>query len=142
MKVKLLKILTVCLVTLVVLSPVIVVFNVVWGKHIDLVKTQSLACDVDQNCDINDALTTQLNNHNFSQEETGLSNSLHTPESRQLTIIEQYQLAIILQSFFLLIPIFFGVGIIIYDRYLVYRAAIFQEQVEMLERLWQQGIEK
>lgn len=47
-----------------------------------------------------------------------------------------------MQWFFLLTPICVGLGIIAYDRYLVYRNAVFQEQVEMLERLWQQSIEQ
>jgi hypothetical protein len=39
-------------------------------------------------------------------------------------------------------PICIGLGIIGYDRYLVYRAAVFKAQVEMLEKLWQQSIEQ
>ncbi|AFY30667.1 hypothetical protein [Calothrix sp. PCC 7507] len=143
MKVKLLNILTVCIVTLCFLSPAILVFSVVWGRHIELVKTQSLACGVSEICLEDDTLSLQYEGMNTSQApEADIENSLHTLDHQKLTVVEQYQLAIILQWFFLLIPIFFGVGIIVYDRYLVYRAAVFQEQVEMLERLWRQSIEQ
>ncbi|MBD2494093.1 hypothetical protein [Nostoc sp. FACHB-280] len=36
-------------------------------------------------------------------------------------------------------PIGFGLGIVLYDRYLIYRAAVLQRQVEMLERIWQRS---
>ncbi len=36
-------------------------------------------------------------------------------------------------------PIGFCLGIALHDRYLVYRAAVLQSQVEMLERLWQRS---
>jgi hypothetical protein len=142
MKVKLLKILTVCLVTLVVLSPGLVVFSVVWGRHIELLKTQTLDCEIDKSCVVNDALAPQTGVINPSEYQADIIDYDYTLDNQKLTVIKQYQLAIILQWFFLLIPIFFGVGIIVYDRYLVYRAAVFQEQVEMLERLWQQSIEQ
>jgi len=61
--------------------------------------------------------------------------------NRFLIAAEQYRLASILQWFVIITPIFVGLGIIVYDRYLVYRAAILKEQIEMLERLWQQSME-
>ncbi len=143
MKVKLLNVLTVCIVTLCFLSPAILVFSVVWGRHIELVKTQSLACGVSEICLEDDTLSLKSKVINTSQtQESDRETTLTNLDNQKLTIAEQYQLAIILQWFFLPIPIFFGVGIIVYDRYLVYRAEVFQEQVEMLERLWHQSIEQ
>jgi hypothetical protein len=143
MKVKLLKFLTVCIVTLCFLSPALLVFSVVWGRHIELVKTHNSDCGVSEICLEDDTLSLQSEVINtYQAQETDIESSPYTLDNQNLTVVAQYQLAIILQWFFLLIPIFFGVGIIVYDRYLVYRAAVLQEQVEMLERLWRQGIEK
>jgi hypothetical protein len=54
----------------------------------------------------------------------------------------KYKLAIILQWIFLVTPICTGIGIIAYDRYLVYRAAVLKEHIAILERMWQQSIEQ
>ena len=48
----------------------------------------------------------------------------------------------ILQWLLVAVPIGIGLAILLYDRYLVYRSAVFRSQVEMLERLWQQSIEQ
>ncbi|MBW4641739.1 MAG: hypothetical protein KME23_01720 [Goleter apudmare HA4340-LM2] len=142
MRVKLVNVLTVCVVTLAVLSPALLVFSVVWGKHIELVETQSSACEINKDCVRKNTSSSRSKIINHSQYQASIQNSTHTLEHQRLTVAEQYQLAIILQWVFFLIPIFFGVGIIIYDRYLVYRAAVFKEQVAMLEKLWQQSIEQ
>ncbi|MEA5583154.1 hypothetical protein VB620_17625 [Nodularia harveyana UHCC-0300] len=138
MKVKLLNVLTVCLVTLVVLSPGLLVFGIVWGRHIEFVKMQNLACKIDENPTGNSALITQSSGTHLSKTLTSSDRNL---VNRLLVAAEQYRLASILQWFVLITPIFVGLGIIVYDRYLVYRAAILKEKVEMLERLWQQSIE-
>ncbi|MDV2995440.1 MAG: hypothetical protein N4J56_005094 [Chroococcidiopsis sp. SAG 2025] len=36
-------------------------------------------------------------------------------------------------------PIILGLGIAVYDRYAIYRAAVLNRQIEILERLWQQN---
>lgn len=141
MKVKLLNVLTVCLVTLVVLSPGLVVFSIVWGRHIEFVKMQNLACEINKNSTGNSALIAPEVAKTLSQYQTKNEISDRNLVNRLLIAAEQYRLASILQWFVLITPIFVGLGIIVYDRYLVYRAAILKEQVEMLERLWQQSIE-
>ncbi len=141
MKVKLLNVLTVCLVTLVVLSPGIVVFSIVWGRHIEFVKMQNLACEINKNPPGNSALFSPETSTSLSEYQTKNEISDRNLVNRLLIAAEQYRLASILQWFVLITPIFVGLGIIVYDRYLVYRAAILKEQVEMLERLWQQSIE-
>jgi hypothetical protein len=110
MKVKLLNVLTVCVVTLTVLSPTLVVCGVIWGRHTELVKTQNLPCEVNK-------INSQSDITSLRQMQSGSN---------------------ILQWLLVLTPICLGLGIIGYERYLVYRAAVFQAQVEMLERLWQQ----
>ncbi|MEA5549999.1 hypothetical protein VB713_03210 [Anabaena cylindrica UHCC 0172] len=142
MKLKILNVLTVGLVTLAVLSPGIIVFNLIWGRHIELVKTQNLSCQV-----------TNINKGSepaFLQPES--INTPHSPANKKLSkrnffvqlqiLVEQYKIATILQWLVLVTPICIGLGIIVYDRYLVYRTAVLKAQVEMLERLWQQSIEQ
>jgi hypothetical protein len=141
MKVKLLNVLTVCFVTLVVLSPGLVVFSIVWGRHIEFVKMQNLSCEINQNIPESSALFSQTSGTSLSQYQTNNEISDRNLVNRLLIAAEQYRLASILQWFVLITPIFVGLGIIVYDRYLVYRAAILREKVEMLERLWQQSIE-
>ena len=126
--------LTVGIVTIAVLSPGIIVFNLVWGQHLELVKTQNLSCQVT----------------NINQDSQSLS--LQSPSQPKLsphnlfvqlhTIVEQYKILTILRWIVFSTPICIGLGIIAYDRYLIYRAAVFKAQVEMLERLWEQSIEQ
>jgi hypothetical protein len=142
MKVKLLNVLTVCVVTLAVLSPGLLVFSIVWGRHIELVKAQNLTWEVNNNSKANEFLVPQSERVPFTSNQTSTSISNPNLETQKLTVVEQYQLVIFLEWFFLLTPICVGLGIIAYDRYLVYRNAVFKEQVEMLERLWQQSIEQ
>jgi hypothetical protein len=142
LKVKLLNVLTVCLVTLAVLSPGVVVFSVVWGRHTELVKTQNLACVVNKNNSDNARLSTQTTSINPSPNQPNTKFSDCNVVNQILTATEQYRLATLLQWLILLTPICIGLGILVYDRYLVYRAAVLKEQIAMLERLWQQSIEQ
>ena len=142
MKVKLLNVLTVCVVTLAVVSPAIVVFSIVWERHIELAKAQNSTCEVNNNIKANEFLFSQNENVNSSGIQTSISISKPKLTTQKLTALEQYQLATIIEWFFLLTPICVGLGIIVYDRYIGYRNAVFKEQVEMLERLWQQSIEQ
>jgi hypothetical protein len=141
MKFKLLNVLTVCLITLVVLSPGLVVFTIVWGRHVEFVKMQNLACELNKKNTDNSALITPITGKDLSHCRTSITISESEIVKSILTAAEQYKLVTILQWFVIITPIFVGVGIIVYDRYLVYRAAILKQQVEMLERLWQQSIE-
>jgi hypothetical protein len=142
MKVKLLNVLTVSLVTLALISPGIVVFFIVWGQHIEFVKTQNLSCELSK---INMASPQSVPQAKIINTQPSLvkvklsdNNFLH-----QLKIAaKKYKLVTILQWLFLVTPICIGVGIIAYDRYLVYRAAVLKEHIAMLERMWQQSIEQ
>jgi hypothetical protein len=137
MKFKLIKLIVVCLVTLAVLSPVLAVFSVVWERHMDLLETQDLAWGLNN-------LSAAHPKHevaNFSQDTVE-----KLPDAsliKQLLVkSEKYTIAHLVQWFFLFVPIGIGVIILLYDRYLIYRAAVFRQQVEMLERLWHQSIEQ
>lgn len=140
MKAKLLNVLTVCVVTLAVLSPGLVVFGIVWERHLELVKSHNLACEVHKTSRNTPALAPRTEGTHSPQ--ISIQSSNRNVVNQMLTVAEQYKFASILQWFFLLTPICIGLGILFYDRYLVHRAAVLKEQVEMLERLWQQSIEQ
>ncbi|WP_373526800.1 hypothetical protein [Nostoc sp.] len=140
MKAKLLNVLTVCVVTLAVLSPELVVFGIIWERHLDLVKSQNLADEV--NKANTDALALVPQTEGTHSPQTSIQFSDRNVVHQMLSVAEEYKFATILQWFFLLTPICVGLGILFYDRYLVHRAALLKEQVEMLERLWQQSIEQ
>ncbi|MBD2446956.1 hypothetical protein H6G76_07215 [Nostoc sp. FACHB-152] len=142
MKVKLLNVLTVCLVTLIVISPAMVVLKVVWEKHGELVKAQNSTCEVNKIDEVNQALDPAAAITHYSPHQASVNYCDRNVVNEPLTTDFVYKAAIILQWFILLTPVCIGLGILVYDRYLAYRAAVFQEQVEMLERLWQQSIEK
>ena len=142
MKVKLLNMLTVSLVTLALISPGIIVFTIVWGQHREFVKTQNLSCELPKINIASPQLVPQtkiINTQPFLVKvKSSDNNFLH-----QLKIAaKKYKLVIILQWLFLVTPICVGVGIIAYDRYLVYRAAVLKEHIAMLEKMWQQSIEQ
>lgn len=139
MKAKLLNVLAVCLVTLAVCSPGLVVLSVVWVRHIEFVKTQKL---VFAGNNINPAnITPSTTNENLSQSQ--LSSPFAEQNAvNQLLTAENYRLASILQWLILITPVLIGLGILVYDRYLIYRAAVLKQQIEMLEKLWQQSIEQ
>lgn len=151
MRLPIYKFLTVCLLTLIVLSPELVVLSVVWEQHMQLVEIQNLTCKVEQiqtgvfrilGSQNTDLLTLEQECQNFTQDAATIkifdTNFLHI----LLTPAQLYKVVDLLKWFFLLFPIGLGIFFFLYDRYLVYRAAIFQEQVKMLERLWQESIEQ
>ncbi|WP_016949637.1 hypothetical protein [Anabaena sp. PCC 7108] len=142
MKLKVLNILTVCLVTLAVLSPGFLVFNLIWGRHIELVKTQNLSCQFTNINKVSEHLPLQTESINTPQSPANKKLSKYNFFVQLQILVEQYKIATILQWLVLGTPIGIGVGILVYDRYLVYRAAVFKAQIEMLERLWQQSIEQ
>lgn len=139
MKFKLVQFLTVCLVTVLVLSPELVVFSMVWERHMELVQTKSLACELNRSHTSEVGLT--RTQEEKSEQDTSNVDSATNFVEQSLTNTKQYPIFKILRWFFLLFPIFLGTLVFLYDRYLIYRAAVFQQQVEMLERLWQ-GIEQ
>ncbi|MEA5578753.1 hypothetical protein [Anabaena sp. UHCC 0451] len=142
MKLKILNVLTVGLVTLAVLSPGIIVFNLIWGRHIELVRTQNLSCQITKINKGSDSLSLQPQSINTLPSPTSKKLSQHNFFVQVQILAKQYKIAAILQWLVLATPIGIGFWIIGYDRYLVYRAAVLKAQVEMLERLWQQSIEQ
>lgn len=145
MRLQLLKFLTVGLLTLIVLSPELVVLSVVWEQHMQLVEIQHLACEVNEihaGSQNTSTLPLELAGKNFAQDSAGIKIfDIKFPHTL-LTSAQLYKVVDFLKWFFLLFPICLGIFFFLYDRYLVYRAEIFQQQVEMLERLWHESIEQ
>jgi hypothetical protein len=83
MRVKVLNVLTVCAITLAVLSPEILVLSIVWGRHIELIKTQSLTCEINNNIRVYDALALQSEGKNLPLPEVSPSKfvKLNVPHS-------------------------------------------------------------
>ncbi|KAB8334403.1 hypothetical protein SD80_008390 [Scytonema tolypothrichoides VB-61278] len=142
MKLKLVQLLTVCTVTLVVLSPEIVVFSMVWERHMELLaQTNHSTCEVNPNSTSKVELALQEGTNSY-QDSSHVEFSVTNFVKQSLNHKTQDKIVKILQWFLLVFPIILGILVFLYDRYLVYRAGVFQQQVEMLERLWQQGIEQ
>lgn len=147
MKGKVINVLTVCLVTLAVLSPEIVVFGVIWQRHLELEKIQ-VANTFDEFDNLN-----VIENTSIDLERTDTASFLDLIEAKQeldiinfvrelSTLLNKYNFFVILQRILLLIPIGIALSIFIYDRYLIYRAAIYKQQVQMLEKMWHYNVEK
>ncbi|WP_066377330.1 MULTISPECIES: hypothetical protein [unclassified Anabaena] len=142
MKPKLLNVLTVCLVTFAVVSPGLVVLNFVWEKHIEFVKTQKLLYEVSKLNATDTSISISNINQNSSQALFARKSPTCQIFNQMLANIEHYKILIIFQWLIILTPAMIGLGIVIYDKYLIYRASLLQAQIEMLERLWQQSIEQ
>ncbi|RUR75123.1 hypothetical protein ACF3DV_32570 [Chlorogloeopsis fritschii PCC 9212] len=147
MKLKFLKFLTVSLLTLIVLSPELVVLSVVWEQHMQLVETQNFMCEFNSRA----ASSQNTSKTAFQQECQKYAQDLVSIKifdaklfNSQLSLIQLYKYKIVdfLKWFFLLFPICLGILIFLYDRYLVYRATVFQRQVDILEKLWHESIEQ
>ncbi|MGB3760687.1 MAG: hypothetical protein WBA07_30655 [Rivularia sp. (in: cyanobacteria)] len=136
---KLVNVCAVCLITLALLLPATTVFGVVWEKHLEFVKTQqnisTYSQTIENECSASLLQTDSLINNDYSK--------LHlNSNEKKLNLSDKYQIRNLGRWIFLFVPFCIGTAIYLYDRYLVYRANLFQQQVEMLEKLWQQSLEK
>jgi hypothetical protein len=136
---KLVNVFAVCLITLIVIFPSLTVFNLVWEKHLEFVQTQQNISHYNQTinneCSAPLLQTNSLINNDYSKQ---YINSNQT----KLNSSDKYQIRKLWRWIFLVVPFCIGTAIYLYDRYLVYRASLHQQQVEMLEKLWQQSLEK
>lgn len=139
MNLKLVNVFAVCLITLAVLFPSLTVFSLVWEKHIEFVEKQQNISTynpiINSECSASGLQTNSSTTSDFS-------NLYLNPNETNLKLSNNYQIGDLWRWLFLFIPFCIGVAIFLYDRYLVYRANLFQQQVEMLEKLWQQSLEK
>ncbi|AFY58866.1 hypothetical protein Riv7116_6538 [Rivularia sp. PCC 7116] len=139
MNVKLVNLFTVCLITLAVIFPSLAVFGLVWDKHLEFVEMQqnisAYSQTIDNDCSASFITTSSLIDNSFS-------NLYTNPDETNLNLSDKYQSSNLWRWFFLFVPFCIGTVIYFYDRYLVHRAHVFQQQVEMLEKLWQQSLEQ
>ncbi|MGB3654440.1 MAG: hypothetical protein WBA41_24970 [Rivularia sp. (in: cyanobacteria)] len=129
---KLVNVLAVCLIALTVISPSLTVFGLVWKKHIEFVEMQQNIPSYNQSMESECFVGTQLN----SLTNSDVSNLYPNPDRTKLNLSGDSQIRL-WRWLYLFVPFCIVTGIYLYDRYLVYRANLFQQQVEMLEKLWQ-----
>lgn len=134
---KLVNVFTVCLITLAVILPATTVFGLVWEKHLEFVKTQQNIPSYNQTIG-NECSASLLQTNSLINDSKLYINS----NEKKLNLSDKYQTRNIGRWIFLFVPLCIGTAIYFYDRHLVYRAKLFQQQVEMLEKLWQQSLEK
>ncbi len=138
---KLVNVFAVCLITLALIFPSLAVFGLVWEKHLEFVATQQNISTYNRNigkeCSASLLQTNSLINNDYSQ----LYTSNKTNLEKDLNLSDKNQIHNLGRWIFLFVPFCIGTATYLYDRYLVYRANLFQQQVEMLEKLWQQSLE-
>lgn len=142
MNLKLVNIFVTSLITLAIIFPSLAIFGWVWEKHIEFVQTQQNVSIykqmTDSQCSAYLLQTNSLINNDLSKLDLNSNEAnLNLPK-----LSNNYQTHNLWRWFCLLIPLCIGTAIYFYDRYLVYRANTFQQQVEMLEKIWQQNLEQ
>lgn len=111
----------------------------VWEQHLKFVENQQNieppSQSIKSQCsalplEINSFTNSNLSHLYLNQNETNVN------LSKKIEILHLWR------WLFLFLPFCMVIAIYLYDRYLVYRANVFQQQVQMLEKLWQQSLEK
>jgi ABC-type phosphate transport system permease subunit len=123
MKIKLQKVFIVCLTSLIVFSPALMVFGIIWQQHLELITTH----------EVNQSL-----NFNYN-EQYSLDNDSSTAI---IGLFTKPNIVTFLMCLLFGIPILLGTLLFVYERYLIHRATTHQENIDMLERLYQHHINK
>ncbi len=141
MKTKLIHLLTVSLVTLVVLSPEILVFGVIWQNHLELEKTNFLIPSDNayqaSNLQYNYVNNTWLNQNNVEKLPV-----LNREKHKYLDLLDTFKTIFLLELLLFCLPIGLGLIFFVYERYLMHRNISYQKQIELLEQIWQYNIEQ
>ena len=137
---KLVNVFAVCLITLAIIFPSLTVFGLVWEKHLEFVKTQQNIPSYNQTIG-NECSASLLQTNSLINKDDDSKFYINSNE-KKLNLSNKSQTPNLGRWIFLFVPFCIGTAIYLYDRYLVYREALFQQQVEMLEKLWQQSLEK
>lgn len=144
MKLKIVKIITVCLITLGVITPSLVTFGLIYEQH----SFQKLHYVVYKFQGIHEGVHKSIFNYKItdSQKDFGRLACSAANITSQLTntpVNQQKAIAIfLLQLIFIIFPISLALGTLLYNRYCIYRTAVFKDKVQMLERMWQQSIQQ
>lgn len=153
MKLKPFNLITVFLATSGLLVPAQVAFgrslaqtNLEEAQHLVCIKQgQHFLCDVEksgQHDRVSDSVPAARERQAADKEvkPTQSGESTDTVVPQLLSSTQQETIANILIGFiYLVLPCGLGLGIFLYNKYRVHRAAIIQEQIELLEKLWQYG---
>lgn len=141
MKLKIVKIIIVCLVTLGVMTPALITFGLIFEQHSQLQGLHHLVYEFTNSN--GGEHHNPLNHETELQKDMGrLSCSAVNVASQLLTPAQQKTTANLLLIFiFMIFPGSLTLGILLHDRYCIYRNVIFKQKVQMLERLWQQSIQ-
>ena len=148
MKFKLFNLFTVCLATSGLLAPAQSVFahsvepqiNTEAPQHFVCVKQlQHLVCDLENSKgrDRSSPSNQEAVNKAKATESLKVSNTFNIIPP--LTPTQQESVANIFLWLTYLLPLGFGLGLFLYDKYSAYRSAVLHKQIELLERLWQYG---
>lgn len=135
MKAKFMQVMIVCLVTLAVLSPELIVFNIIWQHHLDF-----KASHLSQQISKKDFYKFSYSDYNaIPIRKNSVDESFN---SRILMLYDKYKILIALESLLLFIPISIGFGVFAHNQYHHHRASIHRKQVEKLEKMWRCNIDK
>ena len=147
MKFKLFNLTLVCLATLGGLAPTQAVFaqgveqqiNPEQAQHLICVKAgQHLLCDI-KNSEEREQQSAHPGAVKEAKAAVNLKSSTVSGVSQLLSPAQQTLMANIFLGIGYLLPCGVCLGIFLYDKYRAYRCALLQEQIEFLERLWQQS---
>jgi hypothetical protein len=125
----LLKFLTVCLITLVLISPALVVWRI-WEYHNEFVSVQRVVLQ-DNYTALNQALSLKTNDREFSPTLT-----VQSPSNSVSSAITIPALLSLIAS----VPLGFYSGLLLSNRYQTRHNTTLERQVATLEKIWQQSI--
>jgi hypothetical protein len=122
MKTQLLKLLTVCFIISILISPALLIWWRIWYYHNEFMTAQQVF-QLDNRTDLNSValLSTEALKQAFRPVSSVITNSVFL-------------------GFLISIPLGFWVGLLLSDRYQTRRHTTLREQVATLEKLWQQSI--
>ncbi|NJL63233.1 MAG: hypothetical protein HC903_17155 [Methylacidiphilales bacterium] len=139
MKTRLIKFVTVSLVTLVILSPEILVLGVVWQNHLGLEqineKTNFLISS-DNAYQASNPQYDYLNNTWINQ------NNVESEKHEYLDLLDTFKIIFLLELLLFCLPIGLGLIFFLYERYRMHHHISYQKQIELLEKVWQYNIEQ
>jgi ABC-type phosphate transport system permease subunit len=114
MKIKLQKVFIVCLIILTMFSPSLFTFSIIWQQHLELIHLL-----------------------NFDQ-----YNLNHNSSISIVSLFQQPNILICIQWLLFAIPISLVAMLFLHRRYLTHRATTHQKNVDILEQLYQQNINR
>ncbi|PAX52486.1 hypothetical protein [Brunnivagina elsteri] len=141
MKTKLIQLLTVSLVTLVILSPEILVFGLIWQNHLELEKT-NFSIQSDNSGQTSNLQNNYVNNNDLNQQHVENLPILNSEKQESLDLLDTFKIILLIELLLFSLPVGLGLIFFLYDKYLMHRYTNYQKQIELLEEIWQYSIEE